>query len=168
MFDNGPGERGSIPSRVILKTQKCVLNASLLSTQHCKVRIKDKSSNPGKGVTSSVTPRCSSLLKKELSGHRRLRSANLLIYIHGWLLSVLVIEYKIINERAPTHTNICTHQHTHVLYIVYLYTSIYAYKHMCIKISRNTHIHCRSLKFSIYIYIYIYYIYILMIRLGEI
>ena len=42
VFTNGPGDQGSIPSRVILKTQKMVLDAVLLSTQHDKVRIKSK------------------------------------------------------------------------------------------------------------------------------
>ena len=31
---NGPGDRGSIPGRVILKTQKMVLDTALLNTQH--------------------------------------------------------------------------------------------------------------------------------------
>ena len=39
---NGPGDLGSIPGRVIPKTQKMVLDASLLNTQHYKVRIKGK------------------------------------------------------------------------------------------------------------------------------
>ena len=39
---NGPGDRGSIPGRVIPKTQKMVLDAAFLSTQHYKVRIKGK------------------------------------------------------------------------------------------------------------------------------
>ena len=42
VFANGPGDLGSIPGRVIPKTQKMVLNASLLNTQHYKVRIKGK------------------------------------------------------------------------------------------------------------------------------
>ena len=42
VFANGPGDRGLIPGRVIPKTQKMVLDADLLSTQHYKVRIKDK------------------------------------------------------------------------------------------------------------------------------
>ena len=42
VFANGPGNRGSIPGRVIPKTQKMVLNATLLNTQHYKVRIKSK------------------------------------------------------------------------------------------------------------------------------
>ena len=42
VFANGPGDRGSIPGRVIAKTQKMVLDFSLLNTQHYKVRIKGK------------------------------------------------------------------------------------------------------------------------------
>ena len=42
LFANGPGDLGSIPGRVIPKTQKIVLDASLLNTQHYKVRIKGK------------------------------------------------------------------------------------------------------------------------------
>ena len=42
VFANGLGDRGSIPGRVIPKTQKMVLDATLLSTQHYKVRIKGK------------------------------------------------------------------------------------------------------------------------------
>ena len=36
------GDWCSIPSRVIPKTQKMVLDAALLNTQHYKVRIKGK------------------------------------------------------------------------------------------------------------------------------
>ena len=39
VFTKGPGDWGSIPGRVILKTQKMVLHAN---TQHYKVRIKGK------------------------------------------------------------------------------------------------------------------------------
>ena len=42
MFANGPGDRGSMSGRVIPKTQKMVLDATLLITQHRKVRIKGK------------------------------------------------------------------------------------------------------------------------------
>ena len=38
VFANGPRDRGSIPG----KTQKLILDAALLSTQHDKVRIKSK------------------------------------------------------------------------------------------------------------------------------
>ena len=56
VFANGPGDLGSIPARVIPKTQKMVLDATLLNTQHYKVRIKVKWSNPGKGVAPTLTP----------------------------------------------------------------------------------------------------------------
>ena len=42
VFTNGPGDQGSIPGRVILKTQKMVLDAIFLNTWHYKVRIKGK------------------------------------------------------------------------------------------------------------------------------
>ena len=42
MFANGPGDLGSILGRGIPKTQKIVLNTSLLNTQQYKVRIKGK------------------------------------------------------------------------------------------------------------------------------
>ena len=40
VFANGPGDLGSIPGRVIPKTQKMVLDATLFNTQFYKVRIK--------------------------------------------------------------------------------------------------------------------------------
>ena len=42
MFANGPGDQGSIPVRVIPKTQKMVLDATSLNTQPYKVSIKGK------------------------------------------------------------------------------------------------------------------------------
>ena len=38
-FANGQKDQGSIPGQVIPKTQKIVLDATLLNTQHYKVRI---------------------------------------------------------------------------------------------------------------------------------
>ena len=48
VFANGPGDLGSLPGRVIPKTQKMVLDASLLNTQHYKVRIKGSGTIQGK------------------------------------------------------------------------------------------------------------------------
>ena len=42
VFANGPGDKGSIPGRVIPRTQKMVLDASFLNTYHYKVSIKGK------------------------------------------------------------------------------------------------------------------------------
>ena len=64
VFTNGPADLGSVPGRVIPKTQKMVLDASLLNTQPYKVRVKW--SNPGKGVAPAPTPWCSSYRKGNL------------------------------------------------------------------------------------------------------
>ena len=42
VFANGLGDEGSVPGRVIPKTQKMVTDAALLITQHYKVWIKGK------------------------------------------------------------------------------------------------------------------------------
>ena len=46
VFANGPRDRGSIPARIIPKTQKTVLDAVLLYTQHYKAMIKSKVEQP--------------------------------------------------------------------------------------------------------------------------
>ena len=55
VFANGPGDLGSIPRRVIPKTQKMVLDAPLLNTQHYKVRIKGKVEQSWEGVAPPYT-----------------------------------------------------------------------------------------------------------------
>ena len=42
VFANGPGDQGSIPGWAIPRTQKMVLDATLLNMQHHKVQIKGK------------------------------------------------------------------------------------------------------------------------------
>ena len=66
VFTNSPGDLASILGRVIAKTQKMVLDAILLNTQHYKVLSRVKWSNPGKKVAPSPTPRCSSYRKGSL------------------------------------------------------------------------------------------------------
>ena len=66
VFANGPGDLGSIPGRVIPKSQKMVLDASLLNTQHYKVRIKGKVGQSREGVAPSSTLWCSSYRKGSL------------------------------------------------------------------------------------------------------
>ena len=46
VFANGPGDQGSISGRVIPKTQKTVLDATLLNTQNYKVVIEGKVEQP--------------------------------------------------------------------------------------------------------------------------
>ena len=64
VFANGPGDRGSIPGRVIPKTFKMVLDTSLLNTQQYNVQIK--SSNPEKGVAPSPSLQCATYWKRSL------------------------------------------------------------------------------------------------------
>ena len=66
VFANGPGDLGSIQGRVIPKTQKMVLDAFLLNTQHYKVRIKGKVGQFREGVAPSPTSWCSSYRKGSL------------------------------------------------------------------------------------------------------
>ena len=60
VFTNGPEDLGSIPGRVILKTKKMVIYATLLNIQHYKVRIKGTrgvmviATGYGHGDTSSI------------------------------------------------------------------------------------------------------------------
>ena len=66
VFANGPGDRGSIPGRVIPKTFKMVLDTSLLNTQQYKVRIKRKLEQSREKSSASPTARCSSYWKVSL------------------------------------------------------------------------------------------------------
>ena len=62
VFANGPGDLGSIPGRVIPKTQKMVLDTSLLNTQHYKGKVEQSR----EGVAPSPTHWCSSYRKGSL------------------------------------------------------------------------------------------------------
>ena len=61
MFAHSAGYRVSISGRVIPKTQKMVLDATLLNIQRYKARIKGvKGSNTENGEAPSPTPQCGS------------------------------------------------------------------------------------------------------------
>ena len=60
VFANGPGDLGSIPGRVIPKTQKWYLMPPCLTLSNIRYVSRVKWSNPGKGVAPSPTPCCSS------------------------------------------------------------------------------------------------------------
>ena len=78
VFANGPRDRGSISGRFIPKTQKMVLHAALLSTQHYKAMIMGKLEQSWEW--SSALPYTSVLLqlKRKPLDHPRLRSPTLL------------------------------------------------------------------------------------------
>ena len=100
VFASGPKDQSSIPGRVIPKTQRMVLYASLPDTLYYKVQIKCKWGNAGKGVAHFPTPRCSSYrniclrvvqlnlahcLECSPSSHPQLRSTKLYIYIYIYM-----------------------------------------------------------------------------------
>ena len=119
MFANGPGDLGSIPGRVIPKTQKMVLDASLLSTQHYKVRIKGKVEQSRKGVAPSPTHWCSSYrkgsLRVTLDYGRQLYFTFLWYYTHTYIYIYIYISYLI------------------YIYIqIYIYIYIYIYVCVCV------------------------------------
>ena len=66
MFANDPRGLGSIPGRVIPKTLKVVLDASLLNTQQYKVRIKGKVAQSRERSIAPTTLRCNSYWKGNL------------------------------------------------------------------------------------------------------
>ena len=80
VFANGPGDWGSILGRVIPKTQKMVLDTTLLSSQHYKVRIKGKVEQSREWSSTLPDTSVLQLLKRVPSGHPRLRSPTLLTY----------------------------------------------------------------------------------------
>ena len=63
---NRSGDLGSIPCWVILKTQKMVLEATLLNTQHIRQESRVKWRNPENGGEPSPIPRCCSYWKRSL------------------------------------------------------------------------------------------------------
>ena len=50
VFANGPGDRSSIPGRVIPKAQKMVLDVTWLNTQYYKLRIKGMGKRPVEAI----------------------------------------------------------------------------------------------------------------------
>ena len=100
VFTNGPGDLGSIPGRVMPKTFKMVLDASLLNTQHYKVRINGKVE---KGVAPFLTPCCCSNRKGSLRVTLDYgRQPYLLIIVYNGLLldtwnSVQINDYYSVN-----------------------------------------------------------------------
>ena len=104
VFANGPGDLGSIPGRVIPKTQKMVIDASLLNTQHYKVRIKGKVEQSREGVAPSPTPWCSSYRKGSLRvtlDYGRQLYLLLLTYVFTWFFPDPLIDFpNMVNHRV--------------------------------------------------------------------
>ena len=85
-FANGLEDWGSIPSRVIPKTQIIVPDATLFSTQHYKVRIKRKVEQSRNGVAPSPTLRCGSYWKRSCQVTLEKGRQLYLLYYDGWVV----------------------------------------------------------------------------------
>ena len=66
VFASSPGDRVSIPGRVIPKTQKWYLMSPCLTLSIIRYVSRVKWNNPGKGVAPTPTPWCSSYSKGSL------------------------------------------------------------------------------------------------------
>ena len=107
VFTNGPGKRGSIPGRVIPKSQKKVLDApcSILSIIRYGSRVKW--STPGKGVAPSPTPQRSSYWKGSL--RVTLDYGRQLYFVHSLLRSARILDICCpldFNERRPANAGV--------------------------------------------------------------
>ena len=83
VFTNGPGDQGSIPGRVIPKTQNMVLDAALLSSQYYKIRIKSKVEQSWEWSGALPYTSMNKLLKEESLGHPQLRLPTLPFFTSG-------------------------------------------------------------------------------------
>ena len=119
LFANGPGDLGSIPGRVILKTQKMVLDVSLLNTQHYKVRIKGKVEKSREGVAPSPTPWCSSYRKGSL--RVTLDYGRQLYFTLHTFCRIQLTSSSLCLSLIHTHTQ--THTHTHIYIYIYIYSN---------------------------------------------
>ena len=113
MFANGPRDQGSIQGRVIPKTEKMVLDDSLLNIK----RIKSKWINPIKRVAPFFTLRCSNYWKRDVGSpsstviqlmNRVLNIGDrayiyiyvMIVYTNWWLSVTRQCNHQ--NQKAPT------------------------------------------------------------------
>ena len=89
VFAKGPGDRGLIPDRVIPKTPKMVIEASLQNTQHYKVRIKGKGEQSREMSSALITPQCSGYWKGSLRVSLNYGSPTLLIVYNSYLILIV-------------------------------------------------------------------------------
>ena len=114
VFTNGLGDQGSVPGRVVPKTQAMVFDAALLNTQHYKVRIRVKWSIPGKSVMPAYYWK-RSLRVALVYGHQLyfyiyiyiLICIYTCIYIYMYTLICIYIYFKMYLGRSQTFIGLC-------------------------------------------------------------
>ena len=95
VFANGPGDRGSIPGQLISKSQKKVLDATLLNTQQYKLRIKGKVEQSREWSCTVPYTSMQKKFKKEPSGYPWLKSPTLILHVDNSLsLSLYIYIYN--------------------------------------------------------------------------
>ena len=82
VFPNGLGDTRSTPGRVILKTQKTVLDTALLYTQHYKLWVKGKVEQSREWSGALTYTSVWKLLKREPSGPHSTKVANFTYFIY--------------------------------------------------------------------------------------
>ena len=118
------GDMSSIPGRVIPKTLKMVLDASLLNTQQYKVRIKGKLEQSKVRRSAFLYTSVLWLLKREPSGRLRLRSPNL--HTYKWCNHPCMCAYVCVC------VCVCVRACVYVCAYVYVCACVYVCAYVCV------------------------------------
>ena len=119
VFTNGPGDLGSLPGRVIQKTQKWYLMPPCLTLSFIRYEWRVKRINPGKGVTLLPTPRCSSYWK----GRLRVTLSNFTFFTYSARKQILQTYHSVSNWTANCFNQICRHDVPFLLIYGYIWSS---------------------------------------------
>ena len=98
VFANGPGDLGSISGRGIPKTQKIVLDASLLNNQHYKVWIKGKVEQSRERGSALPYTLSAVAIEKEAVGSPSTQVANIFKARFCLLRIIIISFFKLYNH----------------------------------------------------------------------
>ena len=95
VFSNGPEDRGSVPLRVLPKTQKWYLVPTCLTLSIITYRSRENWSNPVNGVAPSPTPWCREgrnfLIEKGAFRSPSSKVVNFTFLIYNIIISIIII-----------------------------------------------------------------------------
>ena len=106
VFAKDPGDGGSIPGRVIPKTQKWFLIPPCLTLSIIRYGSMVKWINPGEGVVPFHTPRCRSYLKGTFTFSSTIVGKFLLLYIQPVTVSRVQCDTRSIFWQSTTGVNL--------------------------------------------------------------